>query len=75
MAKRRGRAASSPVATIGAVWESVFFIKKAIEKSGWKTKKDTPEFIKALEGMKVEEFFLPSIRKGQSTSVRRTTKR
>jgi branched-chain amino acid transport system substrate-binding protein len=40
-----------------AVWESVFFIKKAIEKSGWKAKKDTPEFIKALEGMKVEESF------------------
>ena len=40
-----------------ATWESVFFIKKAIEKSGWKVKKDTPEFIKALEGMKVEESF------------------
>lgn len=40
-----------------AVWESVFFIKKAIEKSGWKTKKDTPDFIQALEGMQVEESF------------------
>jgi hypothetical protein len=37
-----------------AVWESVFFIKKAVEKSGWKAKKDTPDFIKALEGMQVE---------------------
>jgi branched-chain amino acid transport system substrate-binding protein len=40
-----------------AVWESVFFIQKAVEKSGWKTRKDTPEFIKALEGMRVEESF------------------
>lgn len=40
-----------------AYWESLFFIKKAVEKSGWKTKKDTPEFIKALEGMEVEESF------------------
>jgi branched-chain amino acid transport system substrate-binding protein len=38
-----------------AYWESVFFIKKAIEKSGWKTKKDTPDFIKAFEGMEVQE--------------------
>lgn len=40
-----------------AVWESVFFIKKAIEKSGWKTRGDTPGFIRALEGMKVKESF------------------
>ena len=39
------------------VWESVFFIKKAIEKSGWKSKKDTPDFIQALEGMEVKESF------------------
>jgi branched-chain amino acid transport system substrate-binding protein len=38
-----------------AYWESLFFIKKAIEKSGWKAKKDTPDFIRALEGMEVEE--------------------
>lgn len=38
-----------------AYWESVFFIKKAIEKSGWKVKKNTPDFIKALEGMEVQE--------------------
>lgn len=40
-----------------AVWESVFFIKHAIEKSGWKSKRDTPDFIKALEGMEVKESF------------------
>lgn len=40
-----------------AVWESVFFIKKAVEKSGWKSKKDTPAFIQALEGMQVKESF------------------
>ena len=39
------------------VWEAVFFIQKAIEKSGWKTKKDTPDFIQALEGMAVKESF------------------
>ncbi|MFD1703098.1 ABC transporter substrate-binding protein [Methylopila henanensis] len=38
-----------------ATWEAVFFIKEAVEKSGWKTKKDTPEVILALEGMSVEE--------------------
>lgn len=38
-----------------ATWETVFFIKKAVEKSGWKRKKDTPEVIKALEGMQVKE--------------------
>ncbi len=40
-----------------AVWESLFFIKKAVEASNWQTKKDTPDFIRALEGMKVEESF------------------
>jgi len=38
-----------------AVWESVFFIQKAAEKSNWRSKKDTPDFIQALEGMKVDE--------------------
>jgi len=38
-----------------SVWESTFFIKKAIEKSGWKSKADNLAFIKALEGMRVEE--------------------
>jgi hypothetical protein len=40
-----------------AVWEGIFFIQKAIEKSGWKSKKDTPDFIQALEGLAVEESF------------------
>ena len=40
-----------------AVWESVFFIQKALEKSGWKSKKDTPDFIQALEGLAVKESF------------------
>jgi len=40
-----------------SVWESVFFIKKAIEKSGWKSKKDNPDFIQALEGMEANESF------------------
>ena len=39
------------------VWESVFFIKKAVEKSGWRSRKDTPDFIQALEGMAVKESF------------------
>lgn len=37
------------------VWESIFYLKNAIEKSGWKTRKDIPGVIKALEGMKVKE--------------------
>ena len=40
-----------------AVWESVFFIKNAIEKSGWKSKRDNLDFIQALEGMEVKESF------------------
>jgi branched-chain amino acid transport system substrate-binding protein len=40
-----------------AAWESVFFIKKAIEKSGWRSQKDTPDFVQALEGMEVQESF------------------
>ncbi len=40
-----------------AVWESVWLIKEGIEKSGWKTKKDTPEWIKAVEGMQLKESF------------------
>lgn len=40
-----------------AVWESVFFIKKAIEKSGWQSRKDTLDFMEALEGMQVKESF------------------
>ncbi len=38
-----------------AVWESMFALKHAIEKSGWKSRKDTPKVIKALEGMKFKE--------------------
>lgn len=40
-----------------AVWESVWLIKEGIEKSGWKTKKDTPEWVKAVEGMALKESF------------------
>lgn len=39
------------------VWESVFFIQKAVEKSGWRSRRDTPDFIQALEGMEVAESF------------------
>ncbi len=37
-----------------APWEHVFWIKRGIEKSGWKSKDDMGGFIQALEGMKVE---------------------
>jgi len=40
-----------------AVWESVFFIKKGVEKSGWKSKKDALAFLQAIEGMQVKESF------------------
>lgn len=35
-------------------YENFFALKAAIEKSGWKTKKDTPEVIKALEGLEMK---------------------
>lgn len=35
-------------------WEHVYWIKRGIEKSGWKSKDDTGKFIAALEGMTVE---------------------
>lgn len=35
-------------------WENVFALKKAIETSGWKTKKDDVVVIEALEGMSME---------------------
>ncbi len=38
-----------------AVWEPFFALKAAIEKSGWKNKADTPNVIKALEGMSFKE--------------------
>jgi len=34
-----------------AVWEPIFALKAAIEKCGWKSKKDNPDLIKTLEGM------------------------
>ena len=40
-----------------ALWESVFFIQKAVEKSGWQSKKDNLAFIKAMEGLRVGESF------------------
>ena len=40
-----------------AIWESVFYIQKAVEKSGWRSKKDNLAFIKAMEGMRVSESF------------------
>lgn len=35
-------------------WENFFVLKKAIEDSGWKTAKDTPGVIKALEGLEMD---------------------
>jgi branched-chain amino acid transport system substrate-binding protein len=35
-------------------WEHVHFIKRAIELSDWKSRKDNPGFIKALEGIEVK---------------------
>ena len=34
-----------------AVWEPIFALKASIEESGWKSKKDNPKLIKALESM------------------------
>jgi branched-chain amino acid transport system substrate-binding protein len=38
-----------------AVWEPIFALKAAIEKSGWKSKDDNPALIETLEGMHFEE--------------------
>ncbi len=35
-------------------WEHVYWIKRGIEKSGWKSKDDVGKFISSLEGMSVE---------------------
>lgn len=35
-------------------WEDMFALKQAIEASGWKTAKDTPGVIQALEGMQMK---------------------
>lgn len=35
-------------------WENMFALKQAIETAGWKTKKDTPGVIQALEGMQMK---------------------
>jgi len=35
-------------------WENLFTLKAAIEKSGWKTKKDDQAAIEALEGLQLE---------------------
>jgi branched-chain amino acid transport system substrate-binding protein len=35
-------------------WEDLFALKQAIEAAGWKTAKDTPGVIQALEGMVLE---------------------
>mgnify|MGYP000023411588 CR=1 FL=1 len=39
---------------IWAGWEGIFWIKKGIEESGWKSKKDNLKFMQALEGARVE---------------------
>ncbi|HYB21294.1 MAG TPA: ABC transporter substrate-binding protein [Thermodesulfobacteriota bacterium] len=38
-----------------AVWQPFFALKAGIEKSGWKSKKDTPNLIQTLEGMAFKE--------------------
>jgi branched-chain amino acid transport system substrate-binding protein len=38
-----------------AVWQPFFALKAGIEKSGWKSNKDTPKLIQSLEGMAFKE--------------------
>jgi branched-chain amino acid transport system substrate-binding protein len=38
-----------------AMWQSVFALKAAMEKVGWKGREDTPNVIKALEGTQFKE--------------------
>jgi branched-chain amino acid transport system substrate-binding protein len=35
-------------------WTALFLIKKAVEESGWRSKRDNPLLIEALEGMEVK---------------------
>lgn len=35
-------------------WEHVYWVKEAVEKTGWQSKDDNPKFISALEGMAVK---------------------
>jgi branched-chain amino acid transport system substrate-binding protein len=39
---------------IWAGWEGVYWIKKGVEESGWKSKKDNVRFMEALEGASVD---------------------
>jgi branched-chain amino acid transport system substrate-binding protein len=36
-------------------WEAVYWLKRGIETSNWKSRKDTPDLVAALEGMSVKE--------------------
>jgi branched-chain amino acid transport system substrate-binding protein len=38
-----------------AMWETMFVLKNAVEKSGWQSKADTPKLIKAIEGIQWKE--------------------
>ncbi len=45
---------SGRLAVLGDVcvaWSTVYAIKRAVERSGWRDRKDTPRLIEALEGM------------------------
>jgi branched-chain amino acid transport system substrate-binding protein len=37
------------------VWEALFALKAAVEKSGWQSRNDHPKFIQTLEGMEFKE--------------------
>jgi branched-chain amino acid transport system substrate-binding protein len=40
-----------------ANWETIFALKRAIEETGWESREDHPELIKALEGMEFKESY------------------
>jgi branched-chain amino acid transport system substrate-binding protein len=55
-----GRDVSNPKMVYGltydwSVWETIFTLKEAIEKSGWQSKKDNIKLIETLEGMELKE--------------------
>jgi len=54
-AKEVGGSKIAAMSHAWAAWETVFFIKAAVEKAGWKTRADHPSFIQALEGLEVTE--------------------
>jgi branched-chain amino acid transport system substrate-binding protein len=49
--RERNKGTLATISDVWSPWESVTLIKLAVEKSGWKEKKDTPKLIEFLESV------------------------